>query len=109
MAQQAPLEEPFEQPAVLGVADAVELGGGPALEAGQAPVAGRQDTVMDQQRAQVFDGAVRPEGIQGGVGAEDAVPGQVLQGLARDPLRRSQTTPLCGRRIDTSPSASGRR
>jgi hypothetical protein len=49
MAQQAPLEEPFEQPAVPGVADAVEFGGSPALEVGQAPVAGRQDTVPDQQ------------------------------------------------------------
>jgi hypothetical protein len=84
VAQQAPLEEPFEQPAVPGGADAVELGSGPALEAGQAPVAGRQDTVTDQQAAQVFDGAARPEGIQGGVAAGDAVPGQVPQGLARD-------------------------
>ena len=35
----APPEEPFEQPTVPGVADAVELGSGPALKAGVAPVA----------------------------------------------------------------------
>ena len=75
VAQQAPAEEPFEQLAVLGIADAVELGGGPALEVGKAPVAGRQRAVPDQQRAQVFDGAVRPDGIQGGVAAGDAVTG----------------------------------
>ena len=55
VAQQAPAEEPFEQLAVPGVADAVELGGGPALEVGQAPVAGRQRTVTNQQAAQVFN------------------------------------------------------
>ena len=81
MAQQAPAEEPFEQLAVLGVADGVELGGGPALEVGQAPVARRQRAVPDQQ-AQVFDGAVRSEAIQGGVAAGHAITGQVLQGLA---------------------------
>jgi len=83
VAQEAPAEEPFEQLAVPFIADGVELGGGPALEVGQPPVAGRQDTVPDQQQAQVFHGAIRPEGIQGGVAARDAVPGQVPQGLAR--------------------------
>ena len=83
VAQQAPAEEPFEQLAVPGIADGVELSGGPALEVGQAPVAGWQCAVPDQQRAQVFDGAVRPEGIQGGVAAGHAVTGQVLQGFAR--------------------------
>ena len=83
VAQQAPAEEPFEQLAVPGIADGVELGGGPALEVGQAPVAGRQHAVPNQQRAQVFDGAVRPEGIQGGVAAGHPVTGQVPQGLAR--------------------------
>jgi hypothetical protein len=68
-----------------------------------APIAGRQRAVMNQQAAQVFDSAVRPCGIEGGVAAGDAVPGQVPQGLA---LRRSHTTPLCGRRIDINPSAS---
>jgi hypothetical protein len=54
---------------VLGAADAVELGCGPALEVGEAPVAGRQHTVMNQQAAQVFDGAACPGGVQGGVAA----------------------------------------
>ena len=108
VAQQAPAEESFEHLTVPGIADRVELGGGPALEVGQAPVAGRQHTVPDQQRAQVFDGAVRPEGIQGGVAAGHAVTGQVPQGLAVIALRRSHATPLCGRCIDTSPPASGR-
>ncbi len=48
MAQQAPPEEPFEELAVLGIADPVQFGGGPALEVGQAPVAGRQHAVADQ-------------------------------------------------------------
>lgn len=77
VAQQAPVEEPFEQLAVPGVADGAELGRGPALEAGQTPVAGRQRAVPDQQQAQVFHGAVRPGGIQGGVAAGHAVTGQV--------------------------------
>ena len=60
VAQQAPLDEPFEQLAVVCIDHGVELGGGPALKVGQAPVAGRQVTVADQQRSQVFDRAVRP-------------------------------------------------
>ncbi len=72
VAQQAPPEEPFEQLTVLGVVDAAELGGGPALEVGQAPIAGRQHTITNQQAAQVFDSAVCPEGIHGGVAARDA-------------------------------------
>jgi hypothetical protein len=83
VAQQTPPEEPFEQPAVPGIADAVELGSGPALEVGQAPVTRRQDTVTNQHATQVFDGAVRPEGIQGGMAAGHAILGQVPQGLAR--------------------------
>ena len=80
--KQVPPEKPFELLAVLAVADAAELGCGPALEVGQAPVARRQHTVTNQQTAQVFDGAVCPEDIQGGVAAGDAVMGQALQGLA---------------------------
>ena len=67
---------------MLGVAEAVELGCGPALEVGQAPVAGPQRTVTNQQAPQVFDSAVRPEGVQGGMTARDAAMGQALQGLA---------------------------
>jgi hypothetical protein len=48
---------------VLVVVRGVELGGGPALEVGQAPVAWRQHAVTNQQAAQVFDRAVRSKGI----------------------------------------------
>jgi hypothetical protein len=75
VAQEAPAEEPLEQLAVPGVADGVELGGGPALEVGQAPVAGRQRALPDQQQAQVFHSAVRPDCIEGGVAAGHAVTG----------------------------------
>jgi hypothetical protein len=80
--QEAPPEEPFEELAVLGIADGTELGGGPALEVGQAPVAGRQHAVANRQAAQVFGRAVGFEGVQGGVAARDAAMGQVPQGLA---------------------------
>ena len=80
--QQVPAEEPFEQLAVLGIANGVELCGSPALEVSQAPVAGRQRIVTNQQQAQVFHSAVRPDGIQGGVAAGHAVTGQVPRGLA---------------------------
>jgi hypothetical protein len=80
--QQVPPEKPFEQLEVLGVAEGVELGCGPALEVSQAPIAGRQHTITNQQAPQVFDSAVRPEDIQGGMTARDAAMGQALQGLA---------------------------
>ena len=68
---------------MLGVADAVELGSGPALKVGQAAVPRRQHTVADQQAAQVFDRTVCPGGVQGGVAAWNAAVGQVLQDRAR--------------------------
>ena len=78
-------------------------------KSGQAPVAGRQHIVADQQQAQVFHGAVRPE-------ASRAAWLQGMRSWARSRkvsratgLRRSHTAPLCGQCIDTSPSASGRR
>jgi hypothetical protein len=73
--QQIPPEKQFEELAVIGVADEVELGSGPALKVGQAAVARRQRTVADQQAAQVFDRAVRPGGVQGGVAAWEAAAG----------------------------------
>jgi hypothetical protein len=60
----------------------VELGCGPALEVGQAPITGRQRTVTNQQAPQVFDSAACPDGVQGGVAAGDAAMGQLPQGLA---------------------------
>jgi hypothetical protein len=62
--------------------DGVELGGGPALKVGQAPVAGQQVTVADQQRSQVFDRATHLGSIQGGVAADNAATRQAPQGLA---------------------------
>jgi hypothetical protein len=47
----APPKETFEELAVLGIAEGIELGGGPALKVSQAPVAGRQHPVTNQQAA----------------------------------------------------------